>query len=102
MDLALWILDYPEVASVSGRLFAGGKPWSPERNCVEDFASARIDLVNGAVIHLSCSWRVSAGCDAVIGATFYGTRGGLSHEPQRLFLPLPHRAIQVHLTGTPL
>jgi predicted dehydrogenase len=78
VDLALWVLGYPEVASVSSKLFAAGKPWNPSMECVEDYAGARIDLVNGAVINLSCSWRISAGCDAVIAAAFYGTNGGLS------------------------
>lgn len=82
VDLALWILGYPDVASVSSKLFAAGTPWTPERKCVEDFAAARIDLANGAVINLSCSWRISAGCDAVIAATFYGTHGGLSLHNQ--------------------
>ncbi len=78
VDLALWILNYPDVEAVSSKLFAAGKPWDPGMGCVEDFAEARIDLANGAVIRLSCSWRISAGCDAVIAATFYGTEGGLS------------------------
>jgi predicted dehydrogenase len=42
----------------------------------EDFALATIDLETGAVIHLSCSWRLPAGRDAVISAAFYGTHGG--------------------------
>jgi predicted dehydrogenase len=78
VDLALWVLGYPDVASVSSRLFAAGRPWNTQGTCVEDFAGARIDLANGAVVNLSCSWRASAGCDAVIGATFFGTGGGLS------------------------
>jgi len=78
VDLALWILGYPEVASVTSRLFSEGRRWSPENGAVEDFAGAGIDLKNGGIVNLSCSWRVSAGCDALISATFYGTRGGLS------------------------
>ena len=30
----------------------------------------------GARVRLACSWNLAAGCDAVIEATFYGTRGG--------------------------
>ena len=78
VDLALWTLGNPGVREVSSRLFAGGKPWVRESGCVEEFATARIDLENGTVLNLSCSWRVSAGCDAVIGAQFFGTKGGLS------------------------
>jgi predicted dehydrogenase len=78
VDLALWALGYPEVSSVTSRLFSGGRRWSPDHGTVEDFAGARIDLKNGGIVNLSCSWRVSAGCDALISATFYGTKGGLS------------------------
>jgi hypothetical protein len=38
----------------------------------------RLDFANGAVANLSCSWRLPAGCDAVIGASFYGTAGGMA------------------------
>ena len=27
---------------------------------------------------MTCSWRLAAGCDAVIEAAFYGTRGGVA------------------------
>jgi hypothetical protein len=27
-------------------------------------------------VQLACSWRLPAGCDAVISAAFYGTKGG--------------------------
>jgi predicted dehydrogenase len=78
VDLALWTLGYPEVASVTSRLFSGGRRWCPDHGKVEDFAGARMDLKSGAIVNLSCSWHISAGCDALISATFYGTRGGLS------------------------
>jgi predicted dehydrogenase len=29
-------------------------------------------------VQLACSWRLQAGCDAVITAAFYGTKGGVS------------------------
>jgi predicted dehydrogenase len=45
---------------------------------VEDYAVARLDLKGGAAVQLACSWNLPAGCDAVIGASFYGTRGGAS------------------------
>lgn len=43
---------------------------------VEDYAVAELLLEGGALARLACSWRLPAGCDAVIEATFYGTRGG--------------------------
>ncbi|MDE2486217.1 MAG: gfo/Idh/MocA family oxidoreductase, partial [Alphaproteobacteria bacterium] len=42
----------------------------------EDYASATLTLESGAAIQLACSWRVSAGFDAVISAAFYGSEGG--------------------------
>jgi predicted dehydrogenase len=76
VDLALWTLDYPPVAAVTSRLYAGGAPLADPQAAVEDYATARIDLANGATLQLACSWRLPAGCDAVIEAAFYGTRGG--------------------------
>ena len=75
VDLALWTLGFPEVTSVRSNLYAGGKPIeSPDQ--VEDFADATLTLASGATVRISCSWRLHAGREAVIGAQFYGTQGG--------------------------
>lgn len=76
VDLALWTLGFPGVAGVSGRLFAGGEPLGPAPDRVEDYAVATVELEGGATVRLACSWRLQAGCDAVISADFYGTGGG--------------------------
>ena len=76
VDLALWTLGFPAVEQVSGRLFAGGAPLRDASVQVEDYALARLDLAGGAAVQLACSWRLSAGQDAVIGARFYGSDGG--------------------------
>jgi predicted dehydrogenase len=76
VDLALWTLDFPAVSGVSGRLFAGGEPLGQRPERVEDFAVATMELDTGAVVRLACSWRLQAGCDAIISAAFYGTAGG--------------------------
>ena len=78
VDLALWTLGFPPVRTVSGRLFAGGAPLAREADTVEDYATATIDLRDGTSIALACSWRLHAGRDALIGATFHGTGGGAS------------------------
>ena len=31
-----------------------------------------------SALQLSCSWKLPAGCDAIIAASFYGTKGGAS------------------------
>jgi predicted dehydrogenase len=76
VDLVLWALDFPDVANVSARLFAGGEPLAPGDERVEDYAVATLDLETGATVRLACSWRLQAGCDALISAAFFGTEGG--------------------------
>lgn len=76
VDLALWALDYPLVVDVSARLFAQGESLDPHTHAVEDYCTARLDLADGAVVQIACSWNLPAGRDAVIAASFYGTRGG--------------------------
>jgi predicted dehydrogenase len=78
IDLALWMLDFPVVEKVSSRLFSQGRPVQHVAGALEDHALARLDLASGATVNLACSWRLPAGRDAVIGASFFGTGGGLS------------------------
>ena len=74
VDLALWNLNFPRVVNVSSRLFSQGGAVPPRG--VEDYATARLDLETGATVQLACSWKLAAGCDAIISAAFYGIRGG--------------------------
>jgi predicted dehydrogenase len=76
VDLALWVLDFPEVSSITSKLFAGGQLLGPAPDRVEDYALATLQLASGAVVQLACSWRLQAGRDAIISAAFYGTSGG--------------------------
>ena len=78
IDLALWILDFPVVEKVTSRLFSQGKPVQHVAGALEDYALARLDLASGATVNLACSWRLPAGRDAIIGASFFGAAGGLS------------------------
>ena len=76
VDLAAWVLGFPALEpGTSTDLFAGGSPVTG--GAVEDYASARLRLGSTAV-RLACSWRLPAGQDAVIEASFYGTGGGAS------------------------
>ncbi|HZV35029.1 MAG TPA: Gfo/Idh/MocA family oxidoreductase [Verrucomicrobiae bacterium] len=77
VDLALWMLGFPQVTNVTSRLFAQGEPLR-NGDAVEDFAIARLDLSTGATVQLACSWKLPAGCDAIISGTFYGTNGSAS------------------------
>ncbi len=73
VDLALWVLGFPQVVDVDARLLANGGPLLPGQ--VEDYAVAQF-AADGAQVRLACSWRLHAGRDAVIEAAFYGTEGG--------------------------
>jgi predicted dehydrogenase len=76
VDLALWTLGFPAVSQVSASLFAGGEPLSGRPDRVEDYAVASVELETGTTVRLACSWKLQAGCDAIISASFYGTQGG--------------------------
>jgi len=43
---------------------------------VEDYAFGELRLANGVNVRIACSWNLSAGRDAVIEVTCYGTGGG--------------------------
>lgn len=76
VDIALWTLDFPEVAAVTSSLVHAGGPLADDGHQVEDYAVATIELRSGAVIRIACSWRLHAGRDAVIEMSFHGTQGG--------------------------
>jgi predicted dehydrogenase len=76
VDLTLWTLGFPKLEAVSANLLARGVPLAGRADTVEDYAAATLTLEGGAAVTLACSWRLPAGCDAVIGASFYGTDGG--------------------------
>jgi predicted dehydrogenase len=76
IDLALWTLEPARVRDVTSHLFAKGEPLGDRSEVVEDFALAALELDQGAIVRLACSWNLPAGCDAVIQASFFGTHGG--------------------------
>ncbi|RCS25115.1 gfo/Idh/MocA family oxidoreductase [Phyllobacterium salinisoli] len=78
VDLALWTLDFPAVSQVSGSLFSEGERLYGNPDRVEDHAVATLEFETGAVVRIACSWRLHAGCDADISATFYGRNGALA------------------------
>ncbi len=77
VDLALWMTG-ARVTGVSSRLYAQGKPIRPEDRRLEDYATARLDLDSGATANIACSWHLNTGADAVIAASFFGTKGGVA------------------------
>lgn len=77
VDLMLYALDFPEVKNVHSSLYAKGAKLTAN-NEVEDFANVVMELESDATAQLACSWNLQAGCEAVIEAAFYGTRGGVA------------------------
>jgi predicted dehydrogenase len=76
VDFLHWTLDAP-VRRVTGHLFAAGRRLNAGEQTTEDFALGEIELATGTVARVACSWKVSAGCQARIGISVFGTRGGL-------------------------
>ena len=76
VDLALWMLEDGPVVGVVSQLFAKGQRLTLPTSYVEDYATAQLDFAGGASVRIACSWNLPAGCDAVIEASFYGTKGG--------------------------
>jgi predicted dehydrogenase len=77
VDLALWTLGFPEVEVLASRLAAKGRAVGGGDE-VEDHAAALLRVPGGPSVQLACSWRLPAGRDCVIEASFYGTGGGAS------------------------
>jgi predicted dehydrogenase len=75
VDLALWVLDFPEISSVSSAVFMKGKLMDTEKDYIEDYATAQLITSDDILIRLVCSWTLHAGQDADIRASFHGTRG---------------------------
>src|SRR5690348_5858107 len=76
VDLALWLLDFPEVVGARGTLLRDGHSVGPDE--VENYATGELTLANGAQVRIACSWNLNAGQDAVIDATFHGTAASAS------------------------
>jgi predicted dehydrogenase len=79
VDLALWVLGFPEVSDLTATLRAGGQPISGRGGgSTEDWAAAQLETSSGTTVRLACSWWLPAGQDCVIEASFFGTGGGAS------------------------
>jgi predicted dehydrogenase len=76
IDLAAWVLGFPALTGVASRLTRAGQPIRRDADECEDYAFAQLEFADGCVVQLACSWRSPAGRDAVIDASFHGTRGG--------------------------
>jgi len=78
LDLALWLLQYPEIASVATQNF-----YHYTKN-VEDTSISCIKSKNSAVINLEVSWSLPVEKDHFFLDVF-GTKGSFSSNPFRLY-----------------
>lgn len=92
LDLALWMLNYPDAASVLGTTFTKVAPEQIHETYenkqvifdVEDMAYAMIQFRGGVTVALEVNW-VSFVEKERIYLDLYGTRGGAELYPLRIF-----------------
>lgn len=84
IDLGVHLVDLLQMLTgrrawrvTAAALFAKGRRWTRGSEEVEDFAIAQLDHPSGAAARLACSWRLPAGCDAVIEWTVQGTESAV-------------------------
>lgn len=75
IDLPLWLLGFPDVASVRGTVFREGRPLGAGA-AIDDFATTRIRLETDALVDVDVSWNAHAGADCVYRVGVFGTQGG--------------------------
>lgn len=88
MDLCLWMLDYPEVESVTANLHPG--EWME----VEDSAVALLRLAGGGSISIDVTWSLLGERDRHAVRVF-GSAGTASIQPLRVFKEVEHATLDV-------
>ena len=81
LDLALWLMGYPKVKSVSGCTYnvIAARKAGPDYN-VEDLACGMIRFTNGATLILEASWALNIQEQEYMVTCLYGDKGGLSQK----------------------
>ena len=81
LDLALWLMGYPDPVSVSGSAYGKIAPdlaqQQDKKFNVEDAACGLIKFGNGATLILEASWALNQKDKELITTDLYGTKGGL-------------------------
>jgi len=81
VDLALWLMGYPEPVSVSGSTYCviarELARRAKESYTVEDLACGLVKFTNGATLLVEASWAVNNNQEEEMITTLYGTKGGL-------------------------
>lgn len=86
LDLALWLMDYPEPEWVLANTWNALTRDVAEREGksfdVEDFATAMIRFRDGAMLELEASWASNIKENELMVTRLFGTHGGLVHRNQ--------------------
>ncbi len=88
LDLALWLMGYPEVVRVGSHLYHN------RTKGVEDTALATLTLANGSSIIIEVSWSMTVEDDVYYGF-FFGTEGTASLQPLRIIKQLHGNLVNV-------
>jgi predicted dehydrogenase len=84
LDLALWLMGYPDPVSVSGSTFnkIAGEIAKKEKKTfdVEDLACGLVKFSNGATLILEASWALHNNENETMITTLHGTKGGLTQR----------------------
>jgi predicted dehydrogenase len=84
LDLALWLMGYPEPVAVSGNAHCviarekaakAKKPYT-----VEDLAAGIVKFANGATLMIEASWALNIHDEEEMITTLCGTKGGLTQK----------------------
>lgn len=84
LDLALWLMGYPEPLAVTGSTYdvLAAPLARRERKAfdVEDLACGLVKFANGATLILEASWALNQAEREHMSTALYGDRGGLVHR----------------------
>jgi predicted dehydrogenase len=94
LDLTLWLMGHPRPVSASGQTYTkfGTRSgvlglmgqWDPAKYTVEDFGIGFVRFENGATLTLEASFAANLETD-VFNTELFGTEGGCSSSPLRMF-----------------
>ncbi|GMA62775.1 Gfo/Idh/MocA family oxidoreductase [Alicyclobacillus fastidiosus] len=106
LDLTWWLMGCPVASRVNGYLRRGighdqldyihawkASSSGNEHNEIyttEDFASAFIRFQNGCVLQMEVSWSLNGPQDDALKVELFGTKGGLSLDPLRIYTTNHH------------
>ena len=93
LDIALWLLDYPSVKSVSTQNY-----YQHTKN-LEDTSVSFIRCDGSEVIHLESSWSLAVEKD-IFSITVFGSKGSLAINPLKLYKRIGEEYIDLKPTFT--